>query len=169
MELGHFAAACISRFGFLRDDFGFSHGSCDRTDDGYACRFHRGEVGVSVEFLQMEFWIYVRLWRLVDGKFTPNSGEMTPSTLLRCFYLDDLVAVRAHAEEQLARRNRLGAAPRTIETMLDQAALDLRRYAGDVLKGDFSALDDVEPRIKERARSQAFAKWGERAREFGWA
>ena len=56
----------------------------------------------------------------------------------------------------------------SLSSAIRASATDIETYATDILLGDFAVFECLDRVVKDRARQAAYAKWGERAREFGW-
>lgn len=160
--------ACGQRFAFLTTELGFQ---CveDRIEDwGFEKRYKGARAGVVLCFEVREFYLFVKVVRLIEGEFPPSAGEINASSELHTFDLDDVVALRAKQLliPQYSRETRFDSA--LFDRVTNTQAENLRLCAGDILSGDFSSFEDLAKIVKSRARDAAIRKWGARAVEFGW-
>jgi hypothetical protein len=160
--------ACGQRFAFLTAELGFRVID-DRIEDwGFEKRYRASRVGVVLHFEVREFYLFVRVARLSDGKFPPRCGEIRMDSDLNTFDLDDIVALRASQSliPQYGCKTRFD--PALFEQITNRQAENLRLYAGDILEGDFSSFVELEKIVKSRARDAAIQKWEAISVEFGW-
>jgi hypothetical protein len=163
-----FTHICKSYFNYLTSDYDFHLVSTEEDDWGYEILFKTNAVGVSLTFEYRDFYLSVKLCRLQKGEFPPKPSEIGPDTLLECFDLDDIVLLKS--KESLIP-------PHKLDTKLDNTLLDsiiqrqaenLKKFAKDILGGNFSLFLELDKIVKDRARTAAFQKWGKKAEEFGW-
>ncbi len=55
-----------------------------------------------------------------------------------------------------------------LQMFLLMLVVNLKKFAKDILGGDFSSFLELDKIVKDRARIAAFQKWGKKAEEFGW-
>lgn len=151
---------CQSCFQFLVGDYGFTFVSLNEEDWGFEFLYKTNNVGVALTFEHRDFYLFVKLCRLQNGDFPPEPGEITSNTSLECFDLDDLVLLRS--KHSLIP-------PHQLDTKLDASFLksivrnqseNLKNFANDVLKGNFSIFPELDKIVKERAKKAAIQKWG---------
>lgn len=159
---------CRISFKFLSDEFGFDpvESRSGSSSEEYALKNRTTGVRITADF--REFYVFVAVCRLQDGDFPDSPGEICPDTVLHCYDLDDLVALRAPHNQlpPLGSGTQFGEA--LINGMILRQAENLRVCAADVLTGDFTVFDELDRVVKARAKEAALQKWGDRAHEFGW-
>lgn len=160
--------ACGQRFAFLTTELGFQ---CirDRIEDWGFEKCYKGDRGgVVLSFEVREFYLFVKFVRLIEGEFPPSVGEISASSELNAFDLDDVVALRAKQSlvPHYSRETYFDSA--LFDRVTNTQAENLRLYADDILSGDFSSFEELAKIVKSRARDAAIRKWGARAVDFGW-
>jgi hypothetical protein len=139
-----------------------------KTEWGFRSIYGNKVTAVDLTFEQRDFCLFVRLVKLRNGEFPANPGEIRPDSVLDGFDLDDILGLRS--PERLIPPHS-GSSLLNI-TFFDQLVAtqvnNLREFASDVLRGDFSVFAELDHVVKRRAREAAFKKWGQRAVEFGW-
>ena len=167
-SIQNFSLACGQRFAFLKTDLEFKCAGDIIEDWGFEKRYRGIRTGVVLCFEVREFYLFVKVCRLIEGEFPPSVGEISASSELNAFDLDDVVALRAKQSlaPQYSGETRFDSA--LFDRVANTQAENLRLYAGDVLSGDFSSFEELSKIVKSRARDAAIRKWGSRAVEFGW-
>jgi len=160
---------CLKYFAFLEKIYNFSL-ITKMTEPNAATIYYKSDaVGIILKIDPLEFYLFVTLCRLVDGSFPSKTGEITPSTVINCFDLDDIVVLRSINSlipEYTTNNKNLSI---SLEEIIIRQAKNLRNYADDILRADFSIFTELDKIVKKRARQFAIKKWGERATEFGWS
>lgn len=168
MNVKQLLMICGKRFAFLTNERGLQ---CieDRIEDwGFEKCYKGDQVGVILCFEMREFYLFVKVCRLIEGEFPKSVGEIRPDSDLNSFDLDDVVTLRAREALILRydRETRLDS--ELFKRVIGKQAENLGLYADDILNGDFSLFVELEGVVKSRARDAAIQKWGTRAIEFGW-
>lgn len=168
MNKERFFNICAKEFSFLETDFGFRVEAQDSNDAGFTLSFKNSTTGIRVIYEFREYYAFVEICQLVDGRLVSISGELRSDTILYCYDLDDLLSVRSSESIVPPYQPETVLNDELIESVISQQAKNLKRYAQDVLRGDFSIFEKLDKVVKERAREAAFGKWGQRAYEYGW-
>jgi hypothetical protein len=167
-NIQNLSLACGQRFAFLTTDLGF-HCVEDIIEDwGFEKRYRGIRAGVVLCFEVREFYLYVKVCRLIEGELPLSVGEISASSEINAFDLDDVVTLRSKQSlvPQYSGKTRFDSA--LFDRVVNTQAENLRLYAGDILSGDFSSFEELAKIVKSRARDAAIRKWGARAVEFGW-
>ena len=151
-----FVQLCLAKFRFLVGEFGFRRipWPDDLGEWGYQVAFRNETTAVRVSLEREYAYVFVTLYHIVDGEIGRNPTMIDPETELFSFDLDDLICIRA---QQRSLEPKPFTAPWTEEIagrIMDEQARNLRDYAEDVLRGDFSVLVEIDKRVKQRAREQ---------------
>jgi len=167
-EDAEFLEYCRGQYSFLEKEFGFRIVRKNKRD--MVIQWKNETTGVWLTYEPMDnLPPYVRLCRLVDGKFCPGPGEMRPETVLHCYDSDDLIRLRLGKDAtpffDSSEQDDDGG---SFWKEIPDRARKTRKCAGDVLRGDFSVFKKLDKVVKKRARKYAIEKWGERAKYFGW-
>ena len=159
---------CGQRFAFLTTERGLQCVGDKIEDWGFEKCYKGDQVGVILCFEIREFYLFVKVVRLVNDEFPKSIGEVFADSDLNTFDLDDVVTLRARQSliPQYASGTNLDS--ELFDRVIDKQAENLRLFAGDILDGDFSSFVELEKIVKARARDAAIRKWGSRAIEFGW-
>ena len=159
---------CNSRFLFLSSDYGLDQ-VCEKNEDwGFAMVYKNQMVGVNLTFELRDFYLFVKVVRLLGGNFPSSPGEIQPNTILDSFDLDDIVGLRSSDSLIPPYKGSTSFNLSFFDQIVSTQAENLRVFASDLLGGDFSIFAELDRVVKERAREAAFQKWGNRAIEFGW-
>jgi hypothetical protein len=157
-------------FGFLQSEFEFREESREKKGSQFEVRFSTDSTGIIVSYDVRESYVFVKLCRLVNGRYESEAGEIRPDSEINCFDLNDLVHLRAVQDVVPELQPDKPFPEEGIEGIVVRHAQNLRNYATDVLRGDFSVFEDLDRIVKGRARDFAIEEWGEqKARELGWS
>jgi len=168
MNYERFKALCENAFGTLVAHFDFRRTIARKESAGvYKYDLINDTTAVRVVYEQREWRFFVQLCRLVRHEICPGPGEMRPDSVLHCYSLDDLLALRKPRYE-FEPQETSGDQSASPDVMIHRYASDLATYGADILNGDFRVFVDLDRIVKNRARLAAHLKWGERAKEFGW-
>ena len=105
-----------------------------------------------VTFELLESTIVVMLCRLVDGAFARSPGDITPTSELHCFDLNDLVSLRGPTDVLPALEPGVPVTAGGPEGIARKQARNMHLCARDVLDGDFHIFPELDRIVKERAR-----------------
>ena len=116
--------------------------------------FQNDYTGLKVTFEWRDKYLAVQLCRLVDGKV--QRDEASRDSEWTCFHLVDLLSVNAPDYDQNSlllpeEWNTEEATMDEIGQSLKKYADAIRRYGGDVLRGDFSVFPQLDRIAKQRA------------------
>lgn len=168
IEREHFREACKTSFAFLRTDYGF-HLVEEKADTwGFKLLLKNDNVGIVLTFEFRDYYLFVKLCKLQRGEFPSDPGEIRPETELESYDLDDVVSIRSKESLIPTYKSNTKLDRELFEEVVGKQAANLRTFAADILRADFSLFPELEKLVKNRARSAAIQKWGDRAAEFGW-
>lgn len=163
-----FEQVCGDRFSFLSAAFDLDRKLRDK-ERGLEMISCNQVVAVDLSFEARDFYLFVKLVRLQNGKLPPSPGEIRPNTVLHSFDLDDIVGMRSPPSLIPPYEGSTVFDLEFFEQIATTQSKNLREFASDVLEGDFSIFEKLDQVVKDRARSAAFQKWGQRAVEYGWS
>jgi hypothetical protein len=160
--LRQFEPFARQQLGFLERDFAFRYSGAEEMHGWGERLVYEGattavEVTYSIEFRRVE----VELVRLVDGRRPPHPIFASAEPQLHHFQLDFLLKRRS--PELLAEINThatLGS--EDVRASLQLLAAAVRRYAADVLRGDFTVLGEMEAELRSyfAEHPQQIEIWG---------
>src|SRR5436190_18739047 len=82
-------------FEFLLQEHGFSTiAKCEKVADGYEILFTNRTTGVRLNYEFREAYVFVTIYRLINGKFVENPNPIKPESVMHGFSLDDIIAVQ---------------------------------------------------------------------------
>jgi len=145
-----FYQVCHDKFHFLVTEVACR--SVVKKERSGVCRviYRNGTTAVEIGFEWREQYIYVELYRLVDGKMKENPIMIREDSDLTVFNLDDLLAIRAPKLECRSNSPGRPLSNTDIEQILTDRALALHKYGRDVLQGDFRVFRQLERVVKSR-------------------
>lgn len=143
-------------FEYLVNDYGFSLAKSRKVAGGYEILFTNKTTGVLIEYEFREAYVFVMVYRLVNGIFVANPRPIKSDTVMNGFSLDDILALR-NPDAMMKPAYEYG----TESEFYNQAsglglyvrkfAENLRNYASEMLGGDFQLFDKLEEIVKQRA------------------
>ena len=82
IEKKKFEQLCRKYFNFLEKDYGFRLVRSEKYDWGYEIKYKSSNVGVILTFEFRDFYLFVKVCKMVRGEFAPMPGEIGPNTLI---------------------------------------------------------------------------------------
>lgn len=143
-------------FAFLETGYHFSIKDCSDENGGGHMTYVNVEVGVGVKALY-EFssaFVFVFIYRLVNGQLRDNVLPITDESEITCFDFNDALA----ADQKMKPAYEYGDDSEYFDEQngllnyVMEFATRLKRYGGEFLVGNFAAVLSVEEAIKRRAR-----------------
>jgi hypothetical protein len=138
-----FVTDCRREFRFLESEFGFSPPVLEQDRYRELVLYRNATTFVRITNEPREGGIFVLIGRLVDGNVPPYPASIRPETRLHMFYLPDFKPLRSEGETPVA-----GDGPKRSE--LARCAEETKKYAADVLRGDFSIFPMLDRQVKAR-------------------
>jgi hypothetical protein len=139
-------------FGYLRTEF-----DCrivDRSDKNWwetSITYQNATTAVKVARSEEFDCVETDMIRLVDGVRPPHPVFVSATPKLHQFALGHLLMIRA-PELWNEIKEQKGLSDDAIAAQLASAAMALREFGADVLRGDFSSFDEMESRVRAVAR-----------------
>lgn len=138
------------KFQFLVHEFGFRKGA-KRSESGLnSVRYETENTAVEIGLEWKEQYVYVELFRLINGKIKENPIVIRPDSELTVHNLEDLIALRA---PKVTLGSKYFGKPITVESLeyiLSHHASALKELGRDVLRADFTVFSELESIVKER-------------------
>jgi hypothetical protein len=168
MDPKQLSQICGKHFKFLEKKYGFVLVKEAVDSLSYEFWYKSNTVGIKVKFEFPDFYLFVKLCRLQNEGFPPKPGEIRPETQLESFDLDDVLTIRS--KESLIPSYSVDTKfdKALLEDVVRKQAINLKKFATDIIKGDFSLFPELDKIVKKRAKQAAFQKWGDKAADFGW-
>ena len=153
-----FEMICRQTFSFLRKDFGCKPPVVERDGYGTYIAYVNETTAVEISFVPRDGYIFIGLVRLVDGEIPPYPIYIKPKIILHLFSLIDIVAIRNPAKvPEIPSISEWDDCVVVRKDLLLRSKL-LRKYASDVLRGDFSIFPKLDKIVKKRAAAYAKIK-----------
>lgn len=146
-----FERLCLKIFGFLWEDFGFTDIYRDRTNFGSYITYKNATTAIKISLEPREGGIFVELYRLIKGKLPRHPIKIHSDTVINGFDLNDLIALRSSPTLVVKQEIEKISRPDYLEKVLLEYANALRKYAVDILNGDFGVFLELEKIVKKRA------------------
>lgn len=112
--------------------------------------YESDDTAVEIGLEWKEQYVYVELFRLINGKIKENPIVIRPDSELTMHNLEDLIALRA---PKVTLGTEYFGKPITVESLeyiLSQHARALKELGRDVLRGDFTVFSELESIVKAR-------------------
>jgi len=148
----------IEKFRFLVDEFGFGNPKKRVSGGLYRVIYQSRTTAVEIGLEWREQYIYVELFRLIDGKIKENPIIVRPESKLYEFNLEDLLASRAPHYKLSPNYFNKPLNIESVQYVLTHYANALREFAKDVLQGDFSVFSELESIVKSRLVGSKFSR-----------
>ena len=139
-------------FGYLRTEF-----SCevvDRSDKDWwetSVTYQNTTTAVKVTCSEEFDRLVTDIIRLVKGARPPTVVFVSETPKLHKFGLGNLLMIRA-PELWSEMKEEKGQSDEAIAVQLQSQATALREFGSDILRGDFSSFDEMEARVRAKAR-----------------
>lgn len=143
-------------FNFLVSDFGFLVVEDEVKTGGCSWLFLNATTGVHISYEFKEAYFHLFLHKLSEGRFVENPSAIRSKSKITGFSLDDILDLR-NPEARLLPAYQYGAEAEFytrengFQLYISRFAENLRRYGSDILRGDFSLFEKLEPVVKYRA------------------
>src|SRR6185503_13198680 len=103
-----------------------------------------------------EAYIFIMLYQLVNGLLIDNPGSIKHDTVLYGFGLDDIINLRDPSAlikpaYDYGEESKYYDKERGLEQYVSAFAYNLKKYASDLLSGDFKIFKEVDKIVKERS------------------
>ncbi|MCG6168916.1 hypothetical protein EHQ12_05370 [Leptospira gomenensis] len=143
-------------FKFLELDYQFRFVKSKKENWGYEILYLNETTGVKIIYEYRESYIFIILYRLIDGELIENPGEIFQNTKLNCFGLDDIINLRNPSAllsptYEYPENSHYFNKKNGWEQYVSDFAENLKTYASDVLSGNFEIFQTIDPIVKERA------------------
>jgi len=157
MDRKNFDQIAKEQFGFLITDCEFKLVGCREEEWGYNLIYLNSTTGVKIIYEFREAYIFIMLYKLVDGKLIENPRNISDDTVLYGYGLDDIVNLK-NSKDSMKPTYEYGDESEYYDKengmtlYVSKFADNLRKYANEVLNGNFEIFMKVDKVVKERAR-----------------
>lgn len=144
------------QFEFLQSEFGFNINACEKKDWGYELIYLNDTTGVKITYEFQEAYIFITLYQLINGTLIENPRNIEQKTILYSYGLDDIINERdslalIKPAYQYGEDSDYYDKKNGLILYVSAFAKNLKKYAADVLSGDFQIFNKIDKVVKERA------------------
>jgi len=150
-----FNLIAMKQFKFLEFDYGFQLVKSVKEDWGYELIYLNNTTGVKIIYEFREAYIFIILYKLVDGKLIENPKSIDENTVLYGFGLDDIIGLRfpqalIKPAYQYGEESKYYDKKKGLTLYVTAFSDNLKEYASDVLEGDFKIFHETQKIVKDR-------------------
>lgn len=148
-----FESLVRERFAFLTELFAMRRIKVEKSARGEAVTYRNTTTGVRITFEPMDGGIFVYVIRLRDGKVPPYPIFIKEDTVLDWFRIQEITSVREPSLQLVRSLKEASFHPPKGELtrILTPMARAVRKHCGDILRGDLTLLDELEPKLRQQA------------------
>jgi hypothetical protein len=169
MDKNAFFELCKKEFEYLFNEYNFKVFKKEKESWGYKIYLNNSTTGIPKFNLKRNvYFVFLQICKLIDGEFAEHEGEIRPESKLNNFYYEDLLSIRSPESKFPRYTNDTKLNDELINKLVKHHADKLKKYAVDILKGDFAIFAELDKIVKVRAKKGAFQKWGKDAEKYGW-
>jgi hypothetical protein len=146
-----------AQFGFLIKDYDFKLIELREEEWGYDLTYLNNTTGVKIIYEYREAYIFIMLYKLLDGKLIENPRNVKDDTILYGYSLDDIVDLQ-NAKANMKPAYEYGDESEYHDEKngmmlyVSKFADNLKEFANEVLTGNFEIFKKVDKIVKDRAR-----------------
>ncbi|MBI3143582.1 MAG: hypothetical protein HYZ16_12215 [Bacteroidetes bacterium] len=145
------------QFKFLESEYSFRLSKCEKEDWGYELIYLNDTTGVKITYEYREAYVFIMLYQLIDGELRENPRSIDNNTILHGYGLDDLISLRnpqalIKPAYNYGEQSKYYDEKNGLLLYVSEFAGNLKRYAKDVLKGDFTIFHELDKIVKERVK-----------------
>lgn len=158
-----FRNCVIKSFTFLIKKFDFKIVKEGKAPYVYSYRmtYKNKTTAINISYDVRDEGISVLIYRLVNGEIPGYPIFVRKNTVINCYYLDRIIAVRSSSpDEELYTKKHAREFPpiydaKTIEKIVNEYGEALEKYGTDILTGDFSVFTKLEKELKESNKNRS--------------
>lgn len=145
------------QFKFLKSEYRFRLSKREKEDWGFELIYLNDTTGVKITYEYREAYIFIMLYKLVDGDLRENPRSIEENTILFGFGLDDIISLRdpqalIKPSYEYGEKYKYYDKDKGLFLYTSAFADNLKKYAKDVLDGDFTIFSDLDTIVKERVK-----------------
>lgn len=144
-------------FNFLESEYDFRLSECKRENWGFSLIYLNDTTGVEILYEYREVYVFIMLYKLIDGILIKNPIIIRKNSVLFGHSLDDIILIRnpdslirpayEYGEDSVYYNEDNGTS-----LYLKCFSDNLKTYAKDVLRGDFSIFLGLDEVVKNRKK-----------------
>lgn len=146
------------KFSFLTSDFKFKLIKSHGYNWGYELLYLNEVTGVKIIYEYREAYIFITLCELLDGKIIENPFKIEEDSILYCHSLDDVINIRHPSDlvkpaYQYSKESKYYDEQNGLALYVATIANNLKKYASDILLGNFSIFKKLDRVVKDRVEN----------------
>jgi len=134
-------------FSFLQEEYGFQPGSSVIDKEFCIIKMQNNTTGIALYYERRESNVFVYLYRLIDGKMVEDKNPVSSDLPLNSIDLQFIIQLREGANYICKIQSQ---SSKSLDELMQDIAADLKKYADDILKGDFEVFSEVDSIAKKR-------------------
>ena len=147
-----FERTCKKEFGFLNAEYRLKATNIEKDVYGCYAIYSNDVVAVEIDFSIKDGGIFIMLCRMVNGELPAQEIFVRSETVLNRFDLEDVVNLKNPSMElEQDFVDLYNPTAKELVENLKVYAEALKKYAKDILSGDFSSFAELEKIVKRRA------------------
>ncbi len=148
-----FCSSVKNHFLFLETEYGCKLESSRNETWGGEVIYRNQTTGVKLVYEFSGAFIYVFIYKLINGKLIDNPRTFALDTEITCFDFNDALpdSEKMKPAYEYGSKSHYYDEQNGLSYYVHEFALRLKKYGGAVLSGDFSILPEMGKVIKERA------------------
>ncbi|MGY4537393.1 hypothetical protein ACVW0P_001809 [Mucilaginibacter sp. UYNi724] len=151
----HLKTVIKEKFKFLEKEFDFELTKSKRESWGFESLYINATTAVKISYETRESYLFIMLYKLVNGDFIENPVMIKISTDLYGYGLDDILLIKDPSALLLPMYKYADGTPYQnrdygLSIYINDFAVNLKKFAGDILKGDFEIFPKLDKVVKER-------------------
>jgi len=157
MSIKDFNIIAQEQFKFLESEYGFRLLKCEKEDWGYELIYLNNKTGVKITYEYREAYIFIMLYQLEDGKIVENPKSIDGNATLYGYAMEDLINLRnpdalIKPAYEYGEQSEYYDKENGLSLYVSAFASNLKKYAKDVLDGNFTIFPELEKIVKDRVK-----------------
>lgn len=145
------------QFKFLESEYGLRLSKCEKEDWGYELTYLNDKTGVKITYEYREAFVFIMLYRLIEGQLKENPRSIGDDTILLGYGLDDLISLRnpqalIKPAYEYGEESEYYDKEKGLSLYVTAFADNLKTFAKDILSGDFKVFPDLDKIVKKRIK-----------------
>ena len=156
MEAPNFDTIIKEQFKFLEFNYDFHLSECIQETWGYRIIYLSDKVGIKITYEYREAYIFIMIYKLIAGELIENPRSIKEDTPLYGYELDDILSLRKppaliKPAYKYGKDSRYYDEKNGLTEYVTAFADNLKKYAADILSGNFEVFKELDKIVKERA------------------
>jgi hypothetical protein len=158
MRIPSFKTIIENQFLFLVSDYNFHLIKSYSENWGCVSVYLNNVVGVKITYEYREAYLFIMLYKLIDGKLVENPIKINLNSDLNGYSLDDVIKLRNPADlvkpaYEYGSKSEFYDEKNGLTLFVSIFANNLKKYASDILHGDFSLFEKLDIIVKDRVKN----------------